>query len=62
MENTEEFDPLYPSVDPNDSVLLPKSKLPGYLDLALKALSLNPEARNAFITFVFFPSPPTLCC
>ncbi|KAH8986746.1 hypothetical protein EDB92DRAFT_1801755 [Lactarius akahatsu] len=45
------FDPARPSVNPGDSVLLPTSKVPGYLDLALKALTLHTEARTSFITY-----------
>jgi hypothetical protein len=48
----EAFDPSHPSVSPNESVLLPIGKVPGYLDAALKALSLHTEARNSFITYV----------
>ncbi|KAH9073483.1 hypothetical protein EDB83DRAFT_2219533 [Lactarius deliciosus] len=45
------FDPARPSVKPGDSVLLPTSKVPGYLDVALKALTLHTEARTSFITY-----------
>ncbi|KAH8986043.1 hypothetical protein EDB86DRAFT_3105465 [Lactarius hatsudake] len=45
------FDPARPSVKPGDSVLLPTSKVPGYLDVALKALALHTEARTSFITY-----------
>ncbi|KAH9060144.1 hypothetical protein EDB87DRAFT_1790311 [Lactarius vividus] len=45
------FDPARPSVNPGDSVLLPTSKVPGYLDVALKALALHTEARTSFITY-----------
>jgi len=41
-------------VNPGDSVLLPTSKLPGYLDVVLKALALHTEARTSFITFRIF--------
>jgi hypothetical protein len=44
------FDPVRPSLNPGDSVLLPISKVPGYLDGALKALALHTEARTSFIT------------
>ncbi|KAH9033621.1 hypothetical protein EDB85DRAFT_1099566 [Lactarius pseudohatsudake] len=44
------FDPARPSVNPGESVLLPTSKVPGYLDVALKALALHTEARTSFIT------------
>jgi hypothetical protein len=50
VANTETFDPAHPIVDPADSVLLPISKVPGYLDAALKALALHTEARTSFIT------------
>jgi len=48
----EAFDPSHPAVSPDESVLLPVGKVPGYLDAALKALSLHTEARNSFITLV----------
>jgi len=51
IANTETFDPARPSVNPGDSVLLPMDKVPGYLDVALKALALHTEARTSFITF-----------
>ncbi|KAH9018124.1 hypothetical protein EDB84DRAFT_1276326 [Lactarius hengduanensis] len=51
IANTEAFDPSCPSVIPGDSVLLPTSKLPGYLDVVLKALTLHTEARTSFITY-----------
>jgi hypothetical protein len=50
VANTETFDPVRPIVDPADSVLLPISKVPSYLDAALKALALHTEARTSFIT------------
>ena len=50
VTNTETFDPVRPIVDPADSVLLPISKVPTYLDAALKALTLHTEARTSFIT------------
>ncbi|KAH9033623.1 hypothetical protein EDB85DRAFT_1099774 [Lactarius pseudohatsudake] len=57
IANTEAFDPSCPSVIPGDSVLLPTSKLPGYLDVVLKALTLHTEARTSFITLrILFPS------
>ncbi|KAH8986745.1 hypothetical protein EDB92DRAFT_2020971 [Lactarius akahatsu] len=40
-----------PDVNPGDSVLIPTSKVPGYLDAALKALTLHTEARTSFITY-----------
>ncbi|KAH9175574.1 hypothetical protein EDB89DRAFT_1945346 [Lactarius sanguifluus] len=45
------FDPARPSLNPGDSVLLSTSKVPGYLDVALKALMLHTEARTSFITY-----------
>jgi hypothetical protein len=48
----EVFDPSRPSVSPVNSILLPIGKVPGYLDAALKALTLHTEARTSFITFV----------
>jgi len=45
------FDPSRPSVSPEDSVLLLKSEVPRYLDVALKALTLHTEARTSFITY-----------
>ncbi|KAI0246381.1 hypothetical protein BJV78DRAFT_1255092 [Lactifluus subvellereus] len=49
--DAETFDPSRPSVSPGDSILLPISKVPGYLDAALKALTLHTEARTSFITY-----------
>jgi hypothetical protein len=46
----ETFDPARPSLNPGDSVLLPISEVPGYLDGVLKALALHTEARTSFIT------------
>ncbi|KAN0132881.1 hypothetical protein V8E53_009246 [Lactarius tabidus] len=54
VANTEAFDPAHPIVDPADSVLLPISKVPSYLDTALKALALHTEARTSFITLRIF--------
>jgi len=51
VEDIEMFDPSRPSLSPNDSILLPISKIPGYLDVALKALTLHTEARTSFITY-----------
>jgi len=51
IANTETFDPARPSVNPGDSVLLPISKVPGYLDAVLKALALHTEARTSFVTY-----------
>ena len=46
-------------MDPGDSVLLPISKVPDYLDAALKALALHTEARTSFITLrILFLSYP----
>ena len=58
IPSTETFDPARPSVSPGDSVLLPTSKVPSYLDVALKSLTLHTEARTSFITLriLFFPS------
>ncbi|KAI9453249.1 hypothetical protein BJY52DRAFT_1189714 [Lactarius psammicola] len=50
IADTETFDPARPSVNPGDSVLLPTSKVPAYLDVALRALALHTEARTSFIT------------
>ena len=50
IASTETFDPTRPSVNPGDSVLLPISEVPGYLDAALKSLALHTEARTSFIT------------
>jgi hypothetical protein len=50
IPNAETFDPAHSSVNPNDSVLLPISKVPGYLNASLKALALHTEARTSFIT------------
>jgi len=36
---------------PDSSVVLPISKIPSYLDAALKALALHTEARTSFITY-----------
>ena len=51
--DVEAFDPSRPSVSPGDSILLPIGKAPGYLDTALKALTLHTEARTSFITYAF---------
>ena len=48
--NTKTFYPACLSVSPGDSVLLPMSKVPSYLDVALKALALHTEACTLFIT------------
>ncbi|KAH9060150.1 hypothetical protein EDB87DRAFT_1728936, partial [Lactarius vividus] len=50
IADTGTFDPAHPSVKPGDSVLLPTSRVPGYLDVVLKALALHTEARTSFIT------------
>jgi ubiquitin C len=57
MGDLEAFDPARPSVSPSDSVLLPTGKVPGYLDMALKALALHTEARTSFITYAFSLPP-----
>ena len=59
IANTQTFDPARPVVDPVDSVLLPISKVPSYLDSVLKTLALHTEARTSFITLriLFFPTP-----
>ena len=54
----ETFDPSRPSVIPDDSILLPIGKVPGYLDTALKVLALHTEARTSFITYAPSPSHP----
>ncbi|KAH9990306.1 hypothetical protein BJV77DRAFT_1160147 [Russula vinacea] len=41
VEDIEAFDPSRPSLSPGDSILLPIGKIPGYLDVALKALTLH---------------------
>ncbi|KAH9175577.1 hypothetical protein EDB89DRAFT_1847434 [Lactarius sanguifluus] len=51
ITDIETFDPAHPSVKPGDSVLLPTSKVPAYLDVVLKALALHTEARTSFITY-----------
>jgi hypothetical protein len=51
IANMETFDPARPSLNPGDSVLLPISEVPGYLDGVLKALALHTEARTSFITY-----------
>jgi hypothetical protein len=51
VEDIETFDPSRPSLSPGDSILLPIGKIPGYLDVALKALTLHAEARTSFITY-----------
>jgi hypothetical protein len=51
VANMETFDPARLSLNPGDSVLLPISKVPSYLDGALKALALHTEARTSFITY-----------
>ena len=37
-------------MEPDRFVLLPISKVPGYLDAVLKVLALHTEARTSFIT------------
>ena len=59
VEDIEMFDPSRPSLSPSDSILLPICKIAGYLDVALKALTLHTEARTSFITYAsFFLCPP----
>jgi hypothetical protein len=50
-EDIETFDPSRPSLSPGNSILLPIGKIPSYLDVALKALTLHTEARTSFITY-----------
>ena len=59
IANALTFDPARPSVDPADSILLPISKIPSYLDSVLKTLTLHTEARTSFITLriLFLPTP-----
>ncbi|KAI0060420.1 hypothetical protein BV25DRAFT_1807319 [Artomyces pyxidatus] len=47
----EAFDPARAVLTAQDSVLLPISKIPAYLDSALKCLCLHTEARTSFITY-----------
>ncbi|KAI9442808.1 hypothetical protein F5148DRAFT_1256737 [Russula earlei] len=51
VEDIETFDPSRPSVKPGESILLPIDKVPGYLDMVLKALALHTEARTSFVTY-----------
>ena len=51
VEDIETFDPSRPSLCPSDSILLPISKIPGCLEVALKALTQHTEARTSFITY-----------
>jgi len=51
VDDIEAFDPSRPSLNPGDSILLPIGKIPGYLDTALKSLTLHTEARTSFITY-----------
>jgi hypothetical protein len=55
VEDIEAFDPSHPSLSPGDSILLPTGKIPGYLDVVLKALTLHAEARTSFITYASSP-------
>ena len=50
VEDIESFDPSRPSLNPSNSSLLPISKIAGYPDVALKALTLHAEARASFIS------------
>ena len=55
--DVEAFDPFCPSVRPGDSILLTIGKVPSYLDMTPKALTLHTEARTSFITYaVSLPS------
>ncbi|KAL0577616.1 hypothetical protein V5O48_004377 [Marasmius crinis-equi] len=47
----ETFVPTNAQITPQNSVLVSIGDLPGYLDRALKALSLHTEARTSFITY-----------
>lgn len=49
-EALENFDPAHAHVYPWESVLMPTTEIPGYLDKTLIALGLNAEARTSFIT------------
>ena len=60
ITNVETFDPARPIVDPVDSVLLPISKVPSYLDSVLKTLALHTEARTSFITLRILSLPNPL--
>jgi len=51
VEVIETFDPSRPSVSPGNAILLETSKITGYLDAALKELTLHTEARTSFITY-----------
>ena len=59
IANTETFDPARPSVNPGDSILLPISKVPSYLDAVIKALALHIEARTSFLTLRILFTLPT---
>ncbi len=54
VDDVETFDPSRPSLSPGNSILLPIGKISGYLDAALKALTLHTEARTSFITYAPF--------
>ncbi|KAK0492922.1 hypothetical protein EDD18DRAFT_1289840 [Armillaria luteobubalina] len=45
------FDPMYPQVNNENSVVLRSSQAAEYLDRALSALCLHVEARTSFITY-----------
>ncbi|KAK0488290.1 hypothetical protein EDD18DRAFT_1335078 [Armillaria luteobubalina] len=45
------FDPMYPQVNNENSVVLRSSEAAEYLDRALSALCLHVEARTSFITY-----------
>ena len=48
VKNIEMFDPSCPSPSPGNSILLPIAKVAGYLDVALKAVTVHAEARTSF--------------
>ncbi|KAK0219247.1 hypothetical protein IW262DRAFT_1087131 [Armillaria fumosa] len=55
------FNPLYPQVNNENSVVLRSSQAGEYLDKALSALCLHVEARTSFITYVQAPFPYLYC-
>ena len=59
VEDSETFNPSRPSLSPANSILLPIGKIPSYLDVALKALTLHTEARTSFITYAPSLLPPS---
>ena len=60
VEDIETFDPSCPSLSPDDSILLPIGNVAGYLDVALKALTLHTEACTSFITYASSSSGPPI--